>query len=149
LTPARIDAFLHGLLREKGQGTAKVSRSVVSGVCGLAVRRDGLRSNPVRDVRDLERGDRDGARALTSEECRHWLAVLDADRYAVRKDLPDLVRLLLGTGVRIGEAIGSPGTALIWIGGWCTSGAPLSRSGCGAGGEADEESSRSAGVASA
>ena len=31
---------------------------------------------------------------------------MDADLYAVRKDLPDLARFLLGTGVRIGEAIG-------------------------------------------
>jgi integrase len=106
LTTSRIDAFLHGVLRDKGHATAKVCRSVVSGVCGLAVRRDGLRSNPVRDVGDLERGDRAGARALSPEECREWLAILDADPYAVRKDLPDLARFLLGTGVRIGEAMG-------------------------------------------
>jgi integrase len=106
LTTARIDAFLHRLLRENGHATAKVSRSVVSGVCGFAVRHDGMRSNPVRDVGDLERGDRAGARALTPKQCAEWLAILDADPYAVRKDLPDLARFLLGTGVRIGEAIG-------------------------------------------
>lgn len=106
LTTARVDAFLHELLREKGHATAKVSRSVVSGVCGYAVRRDGMRSNPVRDVGDLERGDRAGARALSPEQCAQWLAILDADPFAVRKDLPDLARFLLGTGVRIGEAIG-------------------------------------------
>lgn len=106
LTTSRIDAFLHGVLRDKGHATAKVCRSVVSGVCGLAVRRDGLRSNPVRDVGDLERGDQAGARALSPEERRGWLAILDADPYAVRKDLPDLARFLLGTGVRIGEAMG-------------------------------------------
>jgi integrase len=106
LTTSRIDAFLHQVLRDRGHATAKVCRSVVSGACGLAVRRDGLRSNPVRDVGDLERGDRNGARALSPEECRRWLAILDADPYAVRKDLPDLARFLLGTGVRIGEAMG-------------------------------------------
>ncbi len=106
LTTARVDAFLHSVLRDKGHATAKVCRSVLSGVCGLAVRRDALRSNPVRDVGDLERGDRAGARALTLSECREWLAMLDADPYAVRKDLPDLARFLLGTGVRIGEAMG-------------------------------------------
>ena len=86
LTTARVDTFLHGVLRDKGHATAKVCRSVVSGVCGLAVRRGALRSNPVRDVGDLERGDRAGARALTLQECRDWLAILDADPYAVRKD---------------------------------------------------------------
>ena len=106
LTTVRLDTFLHGVLRDKGHATAKVCRSVVSGVCGLAVRRGALRSNPVRDVGDLERGGRAGARALTLQECRDWLAILDADPYAVRKDLPDMVRFLLGTGVRIGEAMG-------------------------------------------
>jgi integrase len=33
------------------------------------------------------------------------LAELEADETAVRRDLPDLTRWLLGTGVRIGEAI--------------------------------------------
>ena len=33
------------------------------------------------------------------------LAQLEADEIAVRRDLPDLTRWLLGTGVRIGEAI--------------------------------------------
>ena len=106
LTTASIDGFLHGVLREKGHATAKVCRSVVSGVCGLAVRRDAMRWNPVRDVGDLEQGNRSGARALTLSECQEWLAILDANPYAVRKDLPDLVRFLLGTGVRIGEAMG-------------------------------------------
>jgi len=31
--------------------------------------------------------------------------MLDADKYAQRKDLPDLVRFLLATGVRLGEAL--------------------------------------------
>lgn len=106
LTTARLDAFLHRLLRERGHATAKVARSVVSGVCGYATRRDGLRSNPVRDVGNLESGEAAAARALTAAECRDWLAILDGDAYAVRKDLPDLVRFLLGTGVRIGEAMG-------------------------------------------
>ena len=97
---------LHRVLRERGRATAKVCRSVVSGVCGLAVRRDALRSNPVRDVGNLERGERRSARALTAVEAQEWLRVVDADPYAVRKDLPDLTRFLLGTGVRIGEALG-------------------------------------------
>ncbi len=106
VTTARLDAFLHRLLRENGHATARVARSVVSGVCGYAARRDGLRSNPVRDVGNLESGEGRAARALTAEECQEWLAILDADPYAVQKDLPDLVRFLLGTGVRIGEAMG-------------------------------------------
>jgi integrase len=35
-----------------------------------------------------------------------WPAILDADDFARRKDLPDLARFLLGTGCRLGEAVG-------------------------------------------
>jgi integrase len=46
------------------------------------------------------------ATRLRIEEVRRWLAVLDANEYARHKDLPDLVRFLLGTGCRLGEALG-------------------------------------------
>lgn len=52
------------------------------------------------------RDDGKEARALTVEECDEWLGILDADAFAVRKDLPDLARFLLGTGCRLGEAVG-------------------------------------------
>lgn len=106
ITPARVDRFLQDKRRSTGYSTAKLCRSVASGVCGLAVRRDALRSNPVRDVSTLEkRGERE-ARALTPEECREWLAILDSSELARRKDLPDFTRFLLGTGCRLGEGVG-------------------------------------------
>jgi hypothetical protein len=46
LTTARLDGFLHTVLQEKGHATAKVCRSVASGVCGFAARRDGLPDQP-------------------------------------------------------------------------------------------------------
>ena len=85
-------------------GEGDPDRSV--GICGWLVRQDGLPTNPVRDVTPLEM-DRDRtARALTPKEIREWLAVLDADEYAQRKDLPELARFLLATGLRLGEALG-------------------------------------------
>ena len=68
-----------------------------------------MRYNPVRDVEALESPTIREARALTDEECRAWLAILDESTYAQAADLPDLVRFLLGTGCRIGEAL-----ALTW-----------------------------------
>ena len=106
VTTARLDRFLQTTLNEKGYATAKVTRTVLSGICGWLVRQDGLPTNPVRDVTPLEM-DRDRtARALTPKEIREWLAVLDADEYAQRKDLPELARFLLATGLRLGEALG-------------------------------------------
>ncbi len=106
LTPARLDHFLHLKRSEKGYSTAKLCRAILSGVCGLAVRRDGLRVNPVRDVSSLETHGEREARALTVAECHGWLELLDSDAFARRKDLPDLARFLLGTGCRLGEAVG-------------------------------------------
>ncbi|AIJ26023.1 site-specific integrase [Amycolatopsis methanolica] len=51
----------------------------------------------------------DRAPALTVAERREWLAQLEQDPKAVAKDLPDLTRFMLATGVRIGEAL-----ALYW-----------------------------------
>lgn len=106
ITPARVDRFLQDKRRSTGYSTAKPCRSVASGVCGLAVRRDALRSNPVRDVSTLEKPGEHEARALTPEECQEWLTILDASELARRKDLPDLARFLLGTGCLLGEGVG-------------------------------------------
>lgn len=106
LSASRADKFIHDKRRDKGYATAKLCRSVMSGICAFAVRRDAMRSNPVRDIAPLEDHGRHGARALTVAECDAWLRILDADEFAVRKDLPDLVRFLLATGCRLGEAVG-------------------------------------------
>src|SRR5262245_2672564 len=106
LSVARLDQFLHDKHQSAGYSTAKVCRTVTSGVCGYAVRRDALRFNPVRDVGPLEQEDREPARALSADEVTRWLSILDRSEYAKRKDLPDLVRFLLGTGCRLGEALG-------------------------------------------
>ena len=66
-----------------------------------------MRVNPVRDVSPLESDLGEPARALTHAEAGEWLTLLDADEYAHRTDLPDFVRFLLGTGLRIGEAVGA------------------------------------------
>jgi integrase len=106
LTPARLDHFLRLKRRQSGYSTAKLCRAILSGVCGVAVRRDALRVNPVRDVASLETYGEREARALTIVEIHEWLAILDGDEFARRKDLPGLARFLLGTGCRLGEAVG-------------------------------------------
>lgn len=109
VTPSRVDAFIRDRRRRSGYSVAKLCRSVASGVCGFAVRRDAMRANPVRDVETLESPQAREVRALSDQEAAAWLAVLDRDDVACRADLPDLVRFLLGTGCRIGEAL-----ALTW-----------------------------------
>jgi integrase len=78
-------------------------------VCAFAVRHGALDSNPVREVGRLEskkaKNQRTKPRALTAEQVIDLLGKLDSDEQARMDDLPDLVRLFLGTGERTGEAL--------------------------------------------
>lgn len=106
VTTPRLDRFVQVVLADRGFATAKLCRSVLSGICGWLVRRGALPVNPVRDLTPLEL-DRDRtARALSVEEMRAWLAVLDASEFAERHDLPELARFMLATGLRLGETLG-------------------------------------------
>jgi integrase len=106
-TVARLDDFIAKIRTRSGVATAKARRSVLSGVMGYAARRGGIPTNPVRDIGRLPGVHRRGvkARSLTLAECERWIAQLEADPAAVRRDLPDLTRWLLATDVRISEAI--------------------------------------------
>lgn len=106
ISTPRLDRFVQLVLVERGYATAKLTRSVLSGVCGWLVRRGAMVVNPVRELTPLEL-DRDRtARALSVVEVRKWLALLDGDEVARRHDLPELARFMLATGLRLGEALG-------------------------------------------
>lgn len=104
-TVGRIDSFFAALAdRGLAAETIRGMRTVVSGVLGVAVYHQVLVTNPVRDVERIQ-GKPRKPRALTPEERRRWLAFLATDRLAAQRDLHDLSVFMLGTGVRIGEAL--------------------------------------------
>lgn len=106
LTVPRVDRFLQHVLHVHGYSTAKLCRTVLSGICGWLVRQGGLPFNPVRDTTPLEL-DRDRtAKAMTPAQVRAWLTLLDSNDIARRHDLPELARFILATGLRLGEALG-------------------------------------------
>lgn len=105
VTVPRLDLYVQSLQQRRGSATAKLARTVVSGVLGLAVRHGAIPTNPVRDIGQITTERRRPPRALTPEERRAWIARLAADPDARRKELPDLCEWMLGTGVRIGEAL--------------------------------------------
>jgi integrase len=88
---------------------AKMTKSVLSGVCSLAARHDALDRNPVRDTGSIETSAKKAPKALSADEARDLLSNLDADEEAREADVPDLVAFMLATGCRIGEA-----TAVTW-----------------------------------
>jgi len=100
-----LDRFIDKLKNEVGIATARTCRSIVSGVMGLAVRYKALTLNPVREIERIEGGAKRQPRALTNAERIAWFTQLEADDDAVARDLPDLCRFLLATGIRIGEAL--------------------------------------------
>lgn len=111
VTTPTLDALCKKVRDASSASSAKTVRSVLGGVCALAVRHGALESNPVREVGPLEskraKNKPSHSRALSAEQVLDLLAKLDADEQAVRDDLPDLVRFFLGTGERTGEAVGA------------------------------------------
>ena len=114
-TVPQLDAFFTELAATQGPQSRKTVRTVVSLVLRVAVQHEALRDNPVRHLDPIEAGSRK-PRALTAEERRRFLAWMQgtsedkeearAQASARRRDLPDIVTFMLGTGVRIGESLG-------------------------------------------
>ncbi|MGY1829082.1 tyrosine recombinase XerC [Geodermatophilus sp. SYSU D01180] len=109
LSVGTVERHLRLVADKHGPAMAKMTKSVLSGICGLAARHDALDRNPVRDTGSIEAPAKKAPRALTAVEARALLALLAGDEQARRNDVPDLVAFLLATGCRIGEA-----TAVTW-----------------------------------
>ncbi|MEU4292754.1 helix-turn-helix domain-containing protein [Kribbella sp. NPDC026596] len=105
----RIDTVLSKIKTNAGAPTAKTCRAIISGAMKLAVRYGATSVNPVREVDAIEAKPKNPPRSLTTEEVTLLRKSLAADDRAVQADLPDLVTFMLGTGVRIGEAL-----ATVW-----------------------------------
>ncbi|MEV6894793.1 helix-turn-helix domain-containing protein [Kribbella sp. NPDC051137] len=108
-TTPRIDTVLTKIKTTAGASTAKTSRAVISGAMKLAVRYGAITVNPVREADTIEAPTKNPPRALTGDEVRLLRTSLANDERAVEADLPDLTAFMLGTGVRIGEAL-----AVLW-----------------------------------
>lgn len=113
-TPARLGAFTTTLSKTRS-GAAKTVRSILRGALDLAIAHGAITTNPARNLPRAAAGttrpQRDTDRVLTDNELARLLDTLDSHPTAMRCDLGLLVRVMLGTGCRIGEAC-----ALRWDG---------------------------------
>jgi integrase len=101
-----LDRHLRLIVDKHGASTAKMCRSVLSGMCTLAARHDALERNPVRALGPVSAKTKKAPRAMTVPELRQLRAALTYDEQAVARDLPDLVSFMMATGLRIGEVTG-------------------------------------------
>jgi integrase len=104
LSVGTVERHLRLVSDKHGPAMAKMTKSVLSGICGLAARHDALDRNPVRDTGSLKAPTKKAPTALTADEARKLLAQLDADETARGRGMPDLVAFMLASGCRIGEA---------------------------------------------
>lgn len=104
-TVTRCNEALVAITDEVGSATAKTARAALSGIMGHAVVHGGLDTNPVRECAVIESRRTRAPRAMTAAEREDWLAKMEADAAAARRDVPDLTRMLLATGCRIAEIL--------------------------------------------
>lgn len=111
-TTSRMEAFLRGVARDHGAPSAKVARTVMSGILGLAARHDAITGNPLREVSPIS-VPRKEVRALSPADVRVLRRTLAAwqseppvsGRRRRPDDLLDVVDVMLATGCRISEAL--------------------------------------------
>jgi integrase len=119
LTEARTGVVDEALARLDHSGrTTRVARSVLAQMFAMAVRHDALTTIPMREVRRPPRRRR-AVQALSVEQGHDLLRLTRSHQSGVARDergllmggakrtpdLHDVVLLLLGTGMRIGEAL--------------------------------------------
>lgn len=105
ITVARCEAWLQALRRNRSNSVASTSRTVLSGILGLAARMGAIQTNPTRDLSRIPSKPKRRPRALTRAERTRWLSHMQANPKAARWDIPDLTVFMLAVGCRVGEAL--------------------------------------------
>lgn len=104
ITTPVVDRAL-GVIKQRSSSRARTAKIVISGVMKLAARHGAIAYNPGREVARIDSEPRRPPRSLTAAERTAWLDAVEQSKKARDWDLPDLTRMMLATGVRIGEAL--------------------------------------------
>lgn len=106
LTTGRIDRHLKAVAERNGPGTAKLTKTVLSGMLEMAARDDAVEHNATRSVEKITSRTRSTIKEpLTLRQAIDLRKRVHLDVTAVRRDLCDLIDFQMVTGLRIAEAI--------------------------------------------
>ena len=108
-TAGRLQPFFTAIAKEHGHGQAKTCRSVLSGMFGMAVRVDAIRTNPVSQVARIRHRGSHASSALPLEAVPGFIDAVLSDAVLQQLDVGDLLAFMVLTGCRVGEALG-----LLW-----------------------------------
>nr|WP_145983300.1 hypothetical protein [Pseudonocardia sp. AL041005-10] len=124
-TISRLDGFFASLSPRHGAESRKTVRTIVSLILRVAAQHEAIPDNPIRHLDPIEKGSRK-PRALTPVERKQFIDWLNGrsddpneareQEKARRRDLPDIVTFMLGTGVRMGKRSACGGATSIWKG---------------------------------
>jgi integrase len=119
ITPARVTEAVTQVGNSAGPGSAKTVHAIYRMMFDLALQHEALESNPARQGRTPTGFDKkitkaDRERAFVKAELDDVLNKLKVDKRAASGQLQTLVRVLAGTGMRIGEACGLAWSDMIW-----------------------------------
>ncbi|GIM63364.1 phage integrase [Planomonospora venezuelensis] len=104
LTVGLMDSHLAAVKSRSGPSAAKAVRTALTGILSVAVRHDALQVNLAAQTRPIAVGAKVVV-ALAADEVVALRRAVRSDPLAVGADFPDLIDLLLATGVRINEAL--------------------------------------------
>lgn len=124
LTTQRLETFLRTVEKTRGPGNAKTTRTVLSGMLGMAARFGALESNLMRDTKGASTAAGKPKRSLTVDQLSALLvgvreseiecppkggskyAIPTVAEYCRKADLADPITMFAATGVRISELLG-------------------------------------------
>lgn len=104
VTTPVVDRALMAITKRSVAG-ARTAKIVISQTMRYAARHGAVTVNPVREVGRIESTPKRRPRSLTVDERRAWLDAVEDSEKARTWDLPDLTRMMLATGCRIGECL--------------------------------------------
>ena len=104
ITTPVVDRVL-AAVKHRSTAGARTAKVVMSQTMRLAARHGAVAYNPVPEVARIDSEPARPPRSLTAEERQQWLDAVEASEKAVNWDLPDLTRMMLATGCRVGECL--------------------------------------------